>query len=219
MTEINRESVNAFAEKFQELLREFGENENVSLRIQGGNYKMETFTLRIEGRLMNGSGNPKCLTFDNEHARNEFGVKFEGDIIGSIFKLNTGEHFIVEYMGIGKYPFRGVVYETGRSIKVKPAGLKNQVLPPREDEFTTWFTVDSESIPFKKQDVYDKVNNYLSMSLSEILCDQLFKEVDSLFEKGLSEKYAHLAYQKVIQEKDVRSFLSELSNKKVSHKK
>lgn len=201
--------VKELSSKILEILSSHGFDYDIKPKTQ--KYNADTAILSFEFKFKDADG---TIFVSHSHhirantfARTRSKLKFEGDIIGSMWKV---DHLLYKVADVNtrrpKYPLSLV--EIGRRIRPVKAPLSflesgKQLITPSEEDFIKWFTMDpdSDAILESDADVCDNVQDYLQAMFGdrEHLND-FFEVVDSLNEIGVAEKYAHRGYELLFEE-------------------
>lgn len=197
-------SVKELSSKVLEILNTHGFGYDIRPKTQ--KYSADTAILSFEFKLKDSDGtifvSPVHHFSANSFVRRCSKLKFEGDIIGSMWKV---DHLIYKVADVNtrrsKYPLSLV--EVGhriRQVKSPFSFLESgkQLLIPSKEHFMKWFTMDpdSDAILESDADICDNVQDYLQAMFGDREClNDFFEVVDSLNEIGVAEKYAKRGYE------------------------
>lgn len=200
--EFNRSMVRDLSQKIQEILNEQLNGLGYDFTLNGGNFSSDKLKINLEVRLKTDDGS--LVVSESSHriadgAASRSGVKFEGHLIGSKWKVKGSIYEVVGYVTKRpSYPL-SLKREDGRSVKA-PLGflsMGKQLTTPSLEDFTKWFTMDPDSDAILESDaeICDKVQTYMENNYPIEEGDKFFELVDKINDLGIAERWAKRAYE------------------------
>lgn len=204
MKEFTKPNVRIVSDRIQGLLNELGKELGIEIKMGGGSFTPDSFTLKVKGSIKNEDGS----TFVSDdrhsvanHAAYVNGIVYEGpNVIGTIWKSIKGDFYkIVGYDSKKRsYP---VLLEDADGKRLKTSFRSSgtfykQLVQPTLEQFTTWFTIDPDSDAVSESDVEvcDNVQEFMEMAFPHEEGDTLFTLVNKLNDLGIAKRNSKQVY-------------------------
>ena len=168
---MDRAQVRGISEELEKLCNDWAQKRGLVVKIGGGHFDSASFEVKMRVTEIDNNGKLKYSSTDITLADmgvRAKGVKFEGHILGSQWKLNDGRVMTINhYTRRGRYNLHYHCWDDGKDYKGIPAMLftATQILKPTEDDFKDYFSVsniDDDRISRSCEQAYDKVNDWIS---------------------------------------------------------
>lgn len=222
MEAFNKRRIKEVSDKIQALLDKLGKDEGIELKMAGGNFSQDSFTLKVSGKLLNESGSKVISEATHamaDRAATTSGISYSTPhFIGSVWNFrSSGLVRVEEYTPKNrKYPFICKVYEEDRRVKATALSFNNEVPMPSEEDFHLWLITDVESdaITKKVEDIYDRVNDFVSVSFEgDAWIDPFYEECGYFYDTLIEGKkdidiymaVSSILYGYVIKDKNLKS--------------
>lgn len=199
METLTKARVKEVAEKIQTFLDKLSETEGIKMTMNGGRFTPDSFTLKIDGKLLTEGGlrfvDDRSNDVADSNARLD-GISFSTPhFIGSVWNFtSTGLVRVEEYSTKNrKYPYICSVYGEDKRIKATASSfIRGKEVPmPSADTFFLWFVTDVEDdcITQKVEDTCDSVNDFISVRFDgDHSLDEFFDLCGKYFDKHILGK-------------------------------
>ena len=227
MEDLSKSRVKEVSDKIQTFLDKLSKEEGIQMTMAGGKFNADSFTLKIDGKLLAEDGSrviSKASNIDADWAAKRAGISYSTPhFIGSIWRFrSSGLVRVEEYSSKNrKYPYICSVYEDGRRIKAPSLSFTEEVPMPTEEKFLTWFTTDVEDDRVTRidEETCDNVNDFLSVRFDgNKYLEEFFVSCGDYFDRYLDgrkvtkaiSRLASELYQKLLVENNVEAALTRL---------
>lgn len=233
MGDFNKARIKEVSDKIQTFLDKLSKEEGIQMTMAGGRFSADSFTLKIDGKLLSEDG--MRAVSDSTNATADLYAKRDGisfttpHFIGSIWRFkSSGLVRVEEYSTKNrKYPYICSVYEDGRRIKATAGSFKSgqEVPMPSTSTFLLWFITDVEDDRVTKleEETCDNVNDFISVRFDgSSLIEEFFDSCGEYFDRYLggrkvsievtkaTNRLAGELYQKLLVENSVEAALTRL---------
>lgn len=217
------------SDKIQTYLDKLSKEEGIQMTMAGGRFTADSFTLKIDGKLLAEDG--MRVVSDNTNATADLYAKRDGisfttpHFIGSVWRFkSSGLVRVEEYSTKNrKYPYICSVYGDDRRIKAAAASFKSgqEVPMPSTATFLLWFITDVEDdrVTQFEENTCDNVNDFISVRFDgNPLIEEFFGSCGDYFDRYLdgrkatkgTNRLAGELYQKLLVENSVEAALTRL---------
>ena len=204
MKKFTKTDIEAISGSIQKELDELGKRYGIEIKMAGGSYTPDSFTLKVKGAIKNEDGS--VYVSDDRHsvanhAAYVNGIVYEGpNVIGTIWKSIKGDFYKIVGYDSSKRKYPVLIEDAdGKKLKTnfKSSGtFFKQLTQPSLEHFTVWFTEDpdSDAISEANVEICDSVQEFMNMAFPISEGDELFHLIDKLNDLGIAKKNAKQVY-------------------------
>lgn len=204
MKEFTKPNVRIISDRIQSALDELSKELGIEIKMGGGSFTPDSFTLKVKGAIKNADGS--VYVSDDRHsvanhAAYVNGIVYEGpNVIGTIWKSIKGDFYKIVGYDSKKRSYPVLIEDAdGKKLKTsfKSSGtFFKQLTQPSLEHFTVWFTEDpdSDAISEAKVEICDSVQEFMNMAFPISEGDELFHLIDKLNDLGIAKKNAKQVY-------------------------
>lgn len=211
MDMITRQFTKEISQKVQDALQVLASEMGVTIETAGASFDDVTIRLKLSIRKAQENGE-KMFTCKESHEANAYavahGVKFEGDLLGSRwYNPKLGAVTVTDFKS-NRPTYKYIITSPDGSHKKCPVSFftlseTRQLVLPIVRDFVIWCTIDPDSDAVRESDVeiYDRVDETLSLLYTGEVADRFYRLIDYLAGKCSREvmtTIAHRAYTALV---------------------
>lgn len=196
MGDFNRTRIREVSDKIQTFLDKLSKEEGIQMTMAGGKFSADSFTLKIDGKLLAEDGSrvvSKATNIDADLAARRDGISYSTPhFIGSVWRFSSsGLVRVEEYSSKNRrYPYICSVYGESKRIKATALSFSSEVKMPDAEKFFIWFTTDVEEdcVTQADEEICDNVNDFVSVRFDGVgAIDKFYDLCGEYFDKYIAD--------------------------------